>query len=343
MKRWILTLAVLLVPALVMAGSGKVYVYNWTEYMPDEVLAKFEKETGIKVNYTTYESNEAMYAKLKLVGGAGYDVVFPSTYFVSKMVREKMLLPLSKAELPNWRHLEPTLLNKPFDPQNRHSVPYMWGSSGLVANTAFVKKGAVTSWKDLWKPEFKSRVLLTDDLREVFGMALLVKGYSINDTNPAHIKEAYLELKKLMPNVRLFSADNPKAVYLSHEVYTGMLWNGEHYMAAEEDPSIAFTYPKEGAIFWVDNMVIPKGAKNVKNAHAFINFILRPDIAAEICEYVGYATPVKDALPLLPVKLRNNRVVFPPAAEVKRGEFQSDVGETLSLYEKYWEMLKTGH
>jgi len=340
MKKIVLLL-MLIFPALALAGGETVYIYNWTEYMPDQVLSQFTKETGIKVKYATFESNESMYAKVKLLKGTGYDVVFPSTYFVHKMRNEGLLSPIDKAKLTNITHLDPALMDKPYDPDNTYSIPYVWGSTAIGINTTYVKEGSINSWQDLWNPRFKKRVLLTNDLREVFGLGLKMKGYSVNDTAPEHIKEAYELLTTLLPNIRLFASDSPKQPFLNHEVYLGMIWNGEVHMAAQEMPEIRYIYPKEGAIFWVDSMVIPKNARNKKNAHAFIDYILKPEIAKLICEEIGYSSPNKTAVSLLSPEIRNNPTIYPSKADVEKGEFQTDVGEALLVFEKYWEKLKT--
>lgn len=322
------------------AGSGVVvYVYNWTEYIPEGVIEQFSDETGIKVVYSTYESNEAMYAKLKLMGNKGFDVIIPSSYFVSKMGRENMLMPLDKSKLPNFKNLDSKYLDQAFDHGNKYSVPYTWGGTGILVNPEAT--GTMPeSWSDLWKPEFKGRLLLQDDLREVFGMALKAKGYSINDTDPEHIRQAYKYLKELMPSVRTFNSDSPKVPYLNQEVDAGMIWNGEGYIATSEMPELKFVWPSEGAILWMDCMAIPAGAKNVDEAHAFINFILRPEIGAKMVEEWGYATPNKAAMELLDEDMRTSPTVFPDEATMKKSEFQSDVGEAIITYEKYWNMLK---
>ncbi|MGE4297696.1 MAG: extracellular solute-binding protein [Desulfovibrionaceae bacterium] len=330
--------------ALVGAAHAEnvVSVFNWTEYMPDAVLEKFTAETGIKVVYSTFESNEALYTKLKLTGGKGYDVVIPSTYYVSRMRKEGMLAPLDRDQLSHFGNLVGNLLNKPYDPQNVYSVPYLWGGTGLGVNPRRTEPAAITSWADLWRPEFKGMVLLQDDLREVFGIGLQRLGYSINDTDPEHIKQAYELLKTLLPSVRTFNSDNPKIPYINNEVSLGMLWNGEAYQAQKDGEQIAFVWPKEGGIMWMDCMVIPKNAENKANAHAFINFILRPDIAEEISLYVGYNTPNAKAMTNLPEAFRANPVVFPPWRIMDISEFQDDVGDVIKVYEHYWTLLKTG-
>ena len=344
LRSWIcIALTLLMLPLPALAGGGKIHVYNWTEYIADDVIADFQKETGIRVIYTTFDSNESMYAKIKLTRGKGYDLTFPSTYFVHRMRKQGLLHPIEPSKLPNLKHADPLLMDKPYDPKNKFSIPYVWGSTGLIYNSTRVKKESIQSWKDLWKPEFKNRLVMNDDLREVFGVGLILNGYSINDRNPAHIKAAYESLRQLLPNIRVFSGDSPKLPMLNLETHAGMTWNGEAYMANQEMPSIQYAYPREGAIFWVDSMVIPRGAQNIEGAHAFINFILRPDIAKRICEYVGFAPANKDALALMEPELKNNPMIFPPAQVVEKGEFQLDVGEAILIYERYWERLKTAN
>lgn len=349
MKRLLLVPALLAclcaasLPASPAWGADVVHFYNWTEYLPDAVLKKFTKETGIKVVYSTYESNEAMYAKLKMLGGQGYDLVVPSAYFVSRMRREGMLLPLDKGLLPNWKNLDPDLLDKPFDPGNVYSVPYNWGGTGIAVDTTKAKAESVTSFADLWKPEFRNALVLNDDLRDVFGMALKRLGYSQNETDPKRIEEAYKALKELLPNVRTFNSDAPKMPFLNREVAAGAIWNGEAYQAQAEMKSLAFVWPKEGGLFWMDLLAIPKAAKNPVAAHTLINFLLRPDVAMMICEELGYPTPNQSARQLLPVALRNNKTVYPPADVVAKSEFQSDVGEAVKVYDEYWNRLKAGN
>jgi spermidine/putrescine transport system substrate-binding protein len=324
------------------AEEKKLELYNWTEYMPEAVLARFRKETGIKVSYSTYDSNETLYAKLKALKGKGYDLVVPSTYFVSRMRNEGMLLKLDKSKLPNFRNLDPKLLDGPYDPGGEFSVPYMWGTTGIAVNNKLVAPGAVQKWADLWDPKYKNSILLLDDVRDVFSMALKTLGYSINDKNEAHLEEAYLKLKGLLPNVKIFNSESPKVYFIEEEVALGMSWNGETHKATTENKDIGYVYPKEGAMLWMDSLVIPKGAVHVENAHKFIDFLLRPEIAKMVSEEIGYASPNLEAIKLLPKEVRENRVIYPHEEDLKDAEFQTDVGEAITTYEKYWEALKAG-
>jgi len=325
------------------AADNELVVYNWSEYMPESVIEAFEKESGIKVKYSTYDSNEAMYAKIKAAGAESYDLIVPSTYFVNKMSREGLLARIDKSKLKNFKNLDPKLLGKAYDPRNDYSVPYLWGSTGISYNAKVLGEGAVTSWADLWNPKYKSKLLLLDDLRDVFGMALLTLGHSINSTSEKEITAAYEKLKLLMPNVRVFNSESPKQVYMSGEVVAGMDYNGENYMANEEMPELRYVYPKEGIMVWVDSLVIPKNAKHIGNALRFIDYILRPEVAKTISEEIGYASPNAAAVKLLDKKVRDNRIIYPTEADLKNSEFQIDVGDSIKTYEKYWEKLKTGN
>jgi spermidine/putrescine transport system substrate-binding protein len=323
-------------------AGGKVIVYNWSEYIPEELLKQFTQETGIEVEYSVYESNESMYAKIKLLGGSGYDIVVPSGYYISKMREEGLLKEIDKSKIPNVKNLDSELLNKAYDPGNKYSIPYFWGSTGIGINSAEIPYNSITAWKDLWDKKWANSLLLTDDVREVFHMALRQLGYSGNTTNEAEIKQAYELLKQLMPNVVAFNSDAPRMPFLSGDVNLGMIWNGEVSQAQAENKNIQYIYPKEGAIFWVDSFAIPVKAPNSENALKFINFMLRPESAKACVEFVGYATANRAALPLLDQKIRDNKTIFPDSTTIANGEFHTDVGPATAIYEKYWQLLKAG-
>jgi len=341
MKKWWIAATLAGVSTLAQAGE-QVIVYNWSEYIPEDTLQKFTKETGIEVVYSTYESNETLYTKIKLMKGAGYDVVVPSTYYVSKMSKEGLLQKVDKSKLENFKNLDPDLLGKPFDPNNDYSVPYLWGSTGIGINVKEIPKDSITGWQDFWNPKFKNQLLLTDDVREVFHMALRIQGHSANTTDEGEIKQAYEYLKELMPNVRVFNSDAPQEPFLTGDVNLGMVWNGAIVQAQADNPDVQYLYPKEGAVFWMDSFVIPSQAKNVANAHKFINFMLKAEIAKDCVEYVGYATPNKEGKALLDKETANNPTIFPDAKTIAAGEFHRDVGEAVLVYDKYWQLLKAG-
>ena len=333
---------VLLVATTALHAEEKLVVYNWAEYIPASTLADFTKETGIKLEYSTYENNEVMYSKLKLQKGKGYDIVVPSSYLVSKMRQEGLLQEIDKAKLPNLKNLSPELLDKPYDPGNEYSIPYLWGSTGIGVNAKEIDSVTITSWADLWDEKWQGKLLLTDDMREVFNMALKKNDFSTNTTDPDEIKTAYEDLRKLMPNVLVFNADAPREPFLAGDVNWGMIWSGEVIMAQKENPDIQYIFPKEGAGFWMDSFAIPVAAEHADNAHKFINYMLRPEVGKQVVEELGYSTPNMASKALLDENTQQDPVIFPPADIVAKSEFQQDVGDAIKLYDGYWDKLKTG-
>lgn len=325
----------------VTAGERMLNVYNWAEYLPVDVIKAFEKEYDVTVNYSTFENNEAMYTKLKLLDSKGYDVAFASTYIIAKMGREGMLAEIDKAQLSHLKDVTPSLLNQSFDPNNQYSVPYVWGVTGIAYNGDYYQASDVQSWSDLWNDEFRQQVMLLDDVRDVFGMALKSLGYSINSTNENEIKQAYQRLRELKPNVVVYNSDAPQVPFVTGEVTAGMQWNGNAYLGREELPELGFVYPQEGAILWMDNFVIPKGSAHKELAHQFINFILRPENQAEIVKTLGYQAPSKAAKQHLPVDMQNDPLIFPDDALISNGEFTNDIGTFAEVYQKYWQKLKS--
>lgn len=326
----------------IQANDNELYVYNWTDYVPSDLVSKFTKETGIKVIYSTFESNEEMYAKLKLLAKekGSYDLVFPSSYYIDKMVKEGLLKKLDHSKLHNLQQIPEEFLNQHFDPNNQYSLPYIYGLTGIGVNADIINPADITSWADLWNPKYKEQLLLTNDAREVFHIALLLDKHSPNTREESEIKTAYQRLIKLIPNVLVFNSDSPELPFVQGEVALGMIWNGSAYVAQKEDPAIQFIYPKEGAIFWMDNYAIPANAKNTENAYKFIDFLLRPENAKAVIERMGFSMPNKGVKALLPPDIANNTTLFPPKEAIENGIIQGDVGDVTELYQQYWEKLK---
>lgn len=341
-KGFFCSLIVLFTLGDAIGGDGdKLVVYSWSDYIPEGVLADFTKETGIEVKYLTYATDEIMYQKLRILKGRGYDVLVPSTSLVARMRNEGLIQPVERKKLRNFKHLDPSLLNKPYDPGNNFSIPYLWGSTGIAVNTKKINADKVKSWRALWHRQWRDKIVLIDDMRAVFHIALKLNGHSMNTTDPEEIKQAYEKLLKLRPNIKAFSAE-PHEKFASDEVSLGVVWNGEAVVAQKTHSSVRYIYPEEGASFWVDSFVIPARAMNVDNAHRFIDFMLRPKIAARCVKALGYATPNLTAKKLLPRKVRRNRAIFPRAAVLKNTEFQEDIGSAMELYLLYWGKLKAG-
>lgn len=333
----------LLLPLVALPQKKVLNVYAWSGEVPDVVIRQFEKETGVKVNFSTYENNEILYAKLRASKNPGYDVIIPSSYFVDRMRKQNMLEKIDKSKLTYWVNLDPTFLHPAYDPEVEYCVPYVWGITGIFYNNASVQDIQLTRWTQLWDPRFNNQLMLLDDTREVFSMALLALGYSANDSDPAHIEAAFQKLKALMPNVKVFSSDTVVSNIIDEDATIGMAWNGDAYKAARENPNIKFVFPADGFVIWVDNLAIPITAPHKDTAYLFINYMLRADVAKTIALISAYPIANLAARKLLPAAIRNNPIVYPSAEVLKRGQFQKDLGEsTLNLYEKYWEQLKMG-
>lgn len=351
-RKMILQVLALILVAATLAGCGgqqaasqqaeeeKVLnVFNWSEYMPQSVIDKFTAETGIKVNYNTYSSQEEMLAKLQAAPGS-YDLCVVSDYMVEVMTKQGLLEPIKLDKIPNFKNVDPLYRNPPYDPQNRYTVPYMWGTVGIAINTDRVKR-PVTSWLDLWDPAFAGKIVMLNDARYCIGATLKSLGYSCNETSPEALKRAKARLQELIPRVKAFDSDSPKTLLLNGEAVIGLMWNGETALAQKENPAIKYVYPKEGTIRWQDNMAIPKGAKHPENAMKFMNFILRGDIGKEIAEAYPYASPNAETIKMLPVEKRNNPASYAPEAELKKGEFLKDVGEATPEFERIWTEIKS--
>jgi len=325
------------------AQSRVLNIYAWGGEVPDFALRQFEKETGIKVNFSTYENNEVMFAKLRTSKNVGYDIIMPSGYFVSRMIKQDMLEPLDKSKLSNWKNLNPDFLHASYDPTDSFAVPYIWGVTGIFVNSKDYPPASIKKWNDLWEPRFTNSVMLIDDMREVFGMTLISLGYSPNETDPEHIKAAYVKLKALMKNVKVFSSDTLISIMIDEDATVGMAWNGDVFKASSENANLKFIVPQEGAVKWMDNFAIPKGAPHLDAAYEFLNFILRADIAKDISLQNHYPTANKAAWNLLPASIKNNPIAYPPSSSLKRAQYQADLPpETLAVYEKYWNELKMG-
>lgn len=318
-------------------------IYAWAGYLPESVVQAFEQETGIRIRQSTYVNNEVLYAKLIANPKAGYDIVMPSAYFVSRMVKQGLLQKIEISKLKNFKYLNSIFLNQKHDPKNEYSIPYLWSATGIAVNVKYHPNNRIAAWKDLWNIEFNDQLLMLDDAREAFSVALLTLGYSVNDRNPEHIKEAFLKLKSLMSNIRLFNLDAQRSIYLDEDITVGMGWTGDIYLAKQENPQLQFIYPKEGAILSLDCIAIPKGAKHLEYVYRFIDFILQPKIAKKISLETGFSTPNEAAQSLLPKSIRENPILYPHTDVVKQGHLLMEVGEAAPLYEKYFELLKLEH
>jgi spermidine/putrescine transport system permease protein len=320
-------------------GGRVLNLYIWSNYIAPETLAKFERRHGVRVNVDLYDSNEALLAKLQ-AGNAGYDVICPSDYSVQVLIAQHLLQPLDRSALPHLVHLDAAFLDRGYDPGNRYSVPYFWGTTGIAYDRTKVQ-APVDSWTALWDPRYRGRVLMLDDAREAFMAALKSRGHSLNTTDRARLEEARDLLMRQKPLVRAYNSTNFEDVLLSGDVWLAQGWNGQFAKAMEQDPDIVYVIPKEGATVFIDNLAIPADARNAELAHAFIDFTLEPDIAAEICETMKYSSPNRSAWPKLSAATRGNTAIFPPADVLGRLELIEDLGEATVLYDELWTEVKS--
>lgn len=320
--------------------AQKLYVYNWTEYITSNLLKKFAKETGIEVVYSTYESNEEMYAKLKLNQSAAqpYDIVVPSNHYVQRLIREGLVRQLDLTKL-DVKNIIPGTLNRPFDPENKFSVPYTYGFTTLAVNKVDDSFNQLSSWADLWKPEYKDLVLIRDQ-RDVFSMALKSLGLNPNTTDEADIQKAYEHLKTLVNKVKTYNSDAPEVPFVNGDVNIGMIWSGSAFRGQVDLPTLDVVWPTEGAIEFIDSFMIPKDAKNVDAAYKFINFLLQPENAAEVVKALGFQPANQYLKDYLPVEWHNSNILFPKDEVFEKATFNEDLGdEVLAIYNKYWNLL----
>ncbi|CAM3826846.1 ABC transporter substrate-binding protein [Mesobacillus zeae] len=322
------------------SGENTLTIYNWGDYIDADLINRFEKETGMKVIYETFDSNEAMMTKIKQ-GGTHYDIAIPSEYMIDKMRKEKLLVQLDHSKLPNLKYIDKRFMDLPFDPKNHFSVPYFWGTVGITYNPKMLNGKEIDSWSDLWDPELKNQILLVDGAREVIGMGLNSLGYSLNDTDKGHLLEAKNKLDSLTPNVKAIVGDEIRLLLENQEAAVGLVWSGVASEIMAENEDLEYVVPKEGSNLWFDNMVIPKTAKNVDGAHQFINYMLDPKIAAQNTEYVSYSTPNKAALQYLPKEMVEDERFYPSSELTEKLEVYENLGkENLAYYNELFLQFK---
>jgi len=320
-------------------GKAVLNLYSWADNFDPEVIKQFEKEYNCKVNYDVFANNEELLAKMQ-AGGGQYDVIQPSDYMVATMIKLDMLEKLNKDKMPNIKNINLSFSSPPYDPNGEYSVVYTWGITGIAYNKKHVKN-VPTSWADLWSDDYQGRVILLNDNREVFGMALKKNGFSNSTTNPQEIEIAFNDLKKLAPNVLAYDTDNIKQKFISEDGWIGMMWSGDAIFTQSENPDVEYIIPKENGVIWADTLAIPKKAKNKELAEKFINFIYEPKVSAQNFEAIGYIDPNEKAYEFHSDEYKNNPIFKTSNEAIASSEWLVDVGETLNLYDKYWTELKT--
>ena len=325
--------------------GGELFIYNWEEYIHPNTIPRFEKEFGVKVTYDTFPGNEHLLAKLQ-AGGAPYDVVFPTHNFVPIHIGQGLLAPLNHENIPNLKNLTSRFLDTSFDPGNKYSVPYLWGMTALGHNTKYTKDDPnMGSWALFFEsgPErYSGKLGFTDEREEVMATALEYLGYSVNSHNKSELVEAGELLIKIKPHVKAFypGADMSKALIIE-DVVVGHEWNGEVVRATRENPAVEWLLPEEGGTGWFDNMAIGKDASHKFTAEAFINYMLRPDVAVENADAGGYATPNRVAVEkFVPPEVAQNPAIYPTDEDLKRIEFLAVIpDEILPIYDDIWTRL----
>jgi spermidine/putrescine transport system substrate-binding protein len=321
-----------------MADLGPVekelHIYNWSDYIAEDTVPNFQKEFGVKVSYDTYESNEEMVAKLQ-AGASGYDIVVPSGYIIPVMVATDLITPVNKKYITNFDNVSPIFQNLPTDPDNKYTVPWQWGTSGIAYRTDKLKV-PVDSWAVFHDKKFANKMTMMDDGREVIGAMLRYRGHSLNSTKPGELAQAKDDSIKAGENVKAWISAPVKAQLISGDVWISQLWNGDTTQAKAEQPNLGYVIPKEGCTIWGDSMVIPKGAPNKRAAHEWMNYILRPEVGAALSEATGYGTPNAAA-----AKVMKNPVPYPSDEELKRLEYQVDLGKETETWDRIWTEIKS--
>ncbi|WP_080145609.1 ABC transporter substrate-binding protein [Marinilactibacillus piezotolerans] len=314
------------------AGSDTLNIFNWGDYIDPALLEQFEEETGYRVVYETFDSNEAMYTKVQQ-GGTAYDIAIPSEYMIDRMIDEGLVHKLDQSKIEGLDNIDADFLDLSFDPGNQYSIPYFWGTLGIIYNDEMIEEGAIQSWSDLWNPQYKDDIMLIDGAREIMGIGLQTLGYSLNTQDDERLQEAFDLLESLAPNVKALVADEIKMYMIQGEAPLAVTFSGEAADMMWENESLHYILPEEGSNLWFDNMIIPETAQNEEAAYAFINFMLRPEVAAQNADYIGYSTPNEAAMALLPEETIEDPQFYPTEEMMENLEVYENLGyEYLGKY-----------
>lgn len=339
--------SLMVVPVLVSGCTQKtdkvVYVYNWGEYIDPDVLESFTAETGIRVIYDEYETNEIMYPKVE-AGAAEYDVICPSDYMIQKMIENDLLQEINMDNIPNSQNIgyQYWESSREFDPDNKYSVPYCWGTVGILYNKTMVDE-PIDSWSVLWDEKYKGNILMQNSVRDAFMVALKLNGNSMNTLNDAELEAAKELLIEQKPLVQAYVVDQVRDKMIGNEAAIGVIYSGEAIYTQRENPDLEYVIPKEGTNVWIDSWVIPKNAKNKENAEAFINYMCKPEIALKNFDFITYSTPNDAARELIEdVEIRNSEIAFPDLSKYNNLETFHYLGEEGDQkYADLWKQVKS--
>ena len=353
MKRFLCTLMALVLFAGFLpapeakAAADSINVYNWGQYISDgsdgyiDVNAAFEEATGIKVNYMTFDSNESMYTKLK-TGGSAYDVIIPSDYMIARLIDENMLLPLDFSNIPNYEFIDDAYKNAEHDPDNRYSVPYTWGTVGVIYNSAYVDEEDVGSWDLLWNSKYAGKILMFDNPRDSFAIAEKMLDYSVNTRDPDELRAAAYKLIEQKPLVQAYVMDQIFDKMERGEAWIAPYYAGDYLLMAEENEDLEFYFPEEGFNFFIDAMCIPVTCANKAGAEAYINFLCSPEICGENLDYLGYSATETKAKEYMDPEMSSSEIAYPSAEVLSHGEvFQYLDADTTHLMDALWLEVKT--
>lgn len=323
------------------ASKGSINVFVWTEYVPDSVVAAFEKETGIKVNLSTFSSNEDLYAKLKSESDDAYDLIQPSDYMVEKLAAQDMLQEIDTSKLENLSNIGDEYLNQSYDPGNKYSVPYLGGVAAIAVNTSKYDVSEIKGYGDLFNEKYANSEVLLDDSRAVIGMTAKSLGYSMSTSDDKELSEIKEKLMTIKPNVKLYDSDSPKSALISGDCSIGMCWSAEVALSMDENPDIEVVFPEEGAYLFLDNWVIPKGSKKADLAMEFIDYILRVDSMTEVLAEFPYLCPNTAAVEAMGEEYAASKAKNIPAEVIEKGEYIKNLDtDTQAVYESMWTELK---
>lgn len=320
--------------------SKTLNMLNWTGYMPPTTLTQFEQKTGMTVNYSMFASDDGLYTKINLAPKS-YDLIAPTSYMIPQLAKAGLLKKLDKMRLRYYKNLNPLLTHSAPDPHGNYCIPNYWGTTGIIVNKQYFNPNSITTWADLWQKRFRGKLLIPDDPREIFNIALISLGYSPNDQNPKHITQAYEKLKKLLPNIKVFNEAAESALFADGDVTVGISLSGDAFHASLTNPNITYIYPKEGVAIWLDCLAIPKFAPTPKNAYRFLNTIMQPSTNKTITLFAGFATANLDAVKLLPTAIRDNKTLYPSAVQLKHATVENVQKQAIrDLITHDWELLK---
>jgi spermidine/putrescine transport system permease protein len=321
------------------ARGGELNVFIWSNYLPEQVIAEFERRFDAKLNVELYDSNEALLAKLQS-GGASYDIIVPSDYMVTVLNGQELLDEIDRDRMTNFSNLDSQFVGLPYDRMNQYSVPYMWGTTGIAYRKDKIE-GQIESWSVLWDSSYKDRLAMLDDVRETLGAALKFMGKSLNSTNPDDLEAAARLLEEQKPLLKAYDSGGFDQLLLSGDAWIVQGYSGQIAKAMAENSNLGYVIPKEGCTFFVDNLCIPKGAAHKELALEFINFVLEAKVAAEIANGTGYSSPSLAARGFIRPDLLANEAAYPPRDALDRCELIQEIGPAINLYDRYWTEIKS--